>query len=697
MKRSFLIFIISGVISVAAMAGVFSANTQLQLSRWLNPTGAMLRLHKQALPSRVNAFITIDNEDAINHLRDNGVELHSRFGNVLTVTMALNDIDAIARNVAGVKHISLEQRCTLCNDSALRMSHFPYSFYMSDGIARNVYSGNGVLVGVIDVGTDFNHINFLDEQGNSRILRVYMPADATGSHPVIDGMELPGSEYVTPEQIRLLTTDDTHSGHGTHTTGTAAGSYMANGFNGVATRAQIVACSMPEDSLTDVNIANSVKYIFNYANQVGLPAVINMSIGSQEGSHDGSSFLCRLFDDVSGPGRICVVSAGNDGEKAMHIEKEMSDNDSLCTFLLNKSSSNVISGYSSMWSSGTLPHSADLVIWDVVADSLVHRLDFPHDAVLDSVYVVTSDADTVLGKYFDGEVAFASTLEDNDRFHSIVAPDYKCLDVQRYRLGIIYKAARGEVLSGWAGNTLYYDDCSLSSGSWLSGTARGSISDLATGDSTISVGAYCSTMSFRMKDGSVSNYNQGDGPGAIASYSSYGPDNRGKPRPMVVAPGCALVSSQNRYYSVYSRPKYQFDVVEVDGEQYPYGVGTGTSMSTPVVTGAIALMLEINPLLSPSEISSILESTSTRDAWVETDVERWGYGKLDIDSCIKQLLRYIDGDVNGDGVVSASDITNLYNIILGFDYKNIQRSDINVDGATSGSDVTKIYNMILGL
>ena len=52
---------------------------------------------------------------------------------------------------------------------------------------------------------------------------------------------------------------------------------------------------------------------------------------------------------------------------------------------------------------------------------------------------------------------------------------------------------------------------------------------------------------------------------------------------------------------------------------------------------------------------------------------------------------------NGDGVVSASDITNLYNIILGFDYKNIHRSDINVDGATSGSDVTKIYNMILGL
>ena len=206
------------------MAGVLSANTQLQLSQWLNPTGAMLRLHKQSLPSRVNAFITIDNEDVINQLRDNGVELHSRFGNVLTVTLALNDIDAIARNVAGVKHISLEQRCTLCNDSALRMSHFPYSFYMSDGIARNVYSGNGVVVGVIDVGTDFNHINFLDEQGNSRILRVYMPADSTGSHPVIDGMELPGSEYVTPEQIRLLTTDDTHSGHGTHTTGTAAGS-----------------------------------------------------------------------------------------------------------------------------------------------------------------------------------------------------------------------------------------------------------------------------------------------------------------------------------------------------------------------------------------------------------------------------------------------------------------------------------------
>lgn len=694
MKRTSILLYIMIATWVVAVSGVFSASTSLRLAKL---TGKKSLKQQDAPNFNVKAFITVDdNQDIINKLMGSGVVVNSRFGNVLAITLPLSQVDDISRT-NGVKHIALEQRCSLTNDSALRMSHFPYTSYLSDSVESYVYSGRGVVVGMIDVGIDFNHINFLDKNGKSRIVRAYLPCDSTGSHPVINGFELPGSEYITPEQISSLTTDDTHSGHGTHTTGTAAGGYMGNGFNGVATRAQIVTCSMPEDSLTDVNIANSVNYIFNYANQVGLPAVINMSIGSSEGAHDGSSLLCQIFDELSGPGRICVVSAGNDGAKAMHIQKDIAECDSLATFLLNRSSNNVLSGYSSMWSASSSPHGVDLVIWDIIADTLVHRLDIPHYAEQDSVYCVTSESDSIFGKYFDGEIAFACALEENGRFHSIVEPNFSCLDNQRYRLGTIYKVPPGDTLSGWAGYSLYYDSSSLTDSGWSSGTSRGSISDLATGDSTISVGAYCSTLSFTMKDGSTSTYNQGQGPGDIAAFSSYGPDARGIARPMVAAPGCALVSSQSRYYSVYARPKYQFDVVEIEGIQYPYGVGSGTSMSTPVVAGSIALMLEILPSLSPTEISALLASTSARDEWVAMNEERWGYGKLDIETCIKHLLQRLDGDVNGDGVVTASDVTNLYNIILGFDDKNIQRSDVNVDGATSASDITKVYNHILGL
>ena len=86
---------------------------------------------------------------------------------------------------------------------------------------------------------------------------------------MIDGYELPGSCYENPSDIALLKTDDTASSHGTHTLGTAAGSYKENGWHGVACDADIVVCGMPEQQLTDVNIANAVKYIFDYADRVG--------------------------------------------------------------------------------------------------------------------------------------------------------------------------------------------------------------------------------------------------------------------------------------------------------------------------------------------------------------------------------------------------------------------------------------------
>ena len=693
MKRSVLLLYLITISSVIAVAGVFSAQTSVQLAKQVGKSP--LRQHAAAI-SRVKAFVTVDDvNEAINHFAQSGVVVNSRYGNVLAVTLPVGQVDALARS-HGVKHIALEQRCYLCNDSALRMSHFPNATYSHGSEESYVYSGRGVVVGVIDVGVDFNHINFLDSAGNSRIVRAYLPCDSTGSHPHVNGMELPGSEYVTIDQIKTLTTDDTKSGHGTHTTGTAAGGYLGNGLNGVATGAQIVVCSMPEEYLTDVNIANSVNYIFNYANEVGLPAVINMSLSSQDGPHDGTSQLCKVFDELSGPGRICVVSASNDGDKAIHIQREMQEDDSLATFLVNSNSNNKIEGYSSMWSSSAEPHSVEMVVWDIVADTLVHRLALPQSPVADSVYCISSDNDAIFGQYFNGEVYFACAIEENGLFHSLIQPDFDCLDSQHYRVGIIYRASQGVTLNGWAGVSLHYSGCSLNDSGWLDGTTVGTISDLATGDSTISVGAYCSSFSFTMKDGSTNTNNEGQAPGAIAIFSSYGPDARGIPRPTVTAPGCALASSQNRYYSVYTRPKYQVDVVEIEGVQYPYGVGWGTSMSAPVVTGAIALMLEIDPTLSPATITDILRATSIRDEWVDMNEERWGVGKLDIYACIKLLLGRMRGDVNGDGVVNSADVTCLYKIILGNGSNHIQRADLNIDGVINSADITVDYSIILG-
>ena len=62
----------------------------------------------------------------------------------------------------------------------------------------------------------------------------------------------------------------------------------------MAPEADIVMCAL-SNSATDVNIANSLKYILNYAKSVGKPCVISVSIGKRKGPHDGTSNICKIY------------------------------------------------------------------------------------------------------------------------------------------------------------------------------------------------------------------------------------------------------------------------------------------------------------------------------------------------------------------------------------------------------------------
>jgi len=674
------------------MAGVRSARSSIELAkRHYNASKSTTKENNDII---LRAIIAVEDSNILSQLASMGVEVNAKFGNMATVTFPMNSIEKLS-NTQGVKRVELEHHYSLCNDKALELSLYPSMTYTHEDITSPAYTGNGVVVGMIDVGVDFNHINFLDKDGNNRIVSAYLPCDNSGTHPVIDGKELPGSEYTTTEQIRQLTTDDSTEYHGTHTTGTAAGSCMDNGYHGVATGAQLVICAMPDDSLTDFNIANSIKYIFDYADKAGKPAVINMSLGSQDGAHDGSSTLCQLFEEVTGPGRVCVVSSGNDGNMPMSISKKLGDNDSLATFLTNWYSRPVMQGYSSMWSRSSNRHTVDIEIWDVKEKMMLHRLDIPQEAVLDSVYVISSETDSVFSKYFVGELYFACALEDNGLFHSLVETNYSTIDRSRYRIGLVNKAPSGATLMGWCGGQPVYTKSGIDG--WTGGSVGYgcTVSDLATTDSVISVGAYCSSNSFVMMDGTTKTI--GDcTPFDIAYFSGFGPDALNRPRPDVVAPGYMLASSVSRYVDAFQNPANVVDRISVNGIDYPYGIEGGTSMSAPVVSGAIALWLEINPTLSPSDIRDIFSATCYGDSYVENGpAKKWGYGKLDIEGGIYYLLEKLDGDVNGDGAVTATDITCLYNILLGNSYEFINRADVNRDGSITASDITVDYNKLL--
>ncbi|MBL0103977.1 MAG: hypothetical protein IPP51_09635 [Bacteroidetes bacterium] len=62
-------------------------------------------------------------------------------------------------------------------------------------------------------------------------------------------------------------------------------------------------------------MANAVEYIFNKAQQLGKPCVINASLGDYIGSHDGldleSQYISNLLNQQAG--RALVAAAGNVG------------------------------------------------------------------------------------------------------------------------------------------------------------------------------------------------------------------------------------------------------------------------------------------------------------------------------------------------------------------------------------------------
>lgn len=95
------------------------------------------------------------------------------------------------------------------------------------------------------------------------------------------------------------------------------------------------------------------------------------------------------------------------------------------------------------------------------------------------------------------------------------------------------------------------------------------------------------------------------------SHSGAGPTFSCIKKPDVVAPGSHIISC--------CPPK--------KGKGYFYSTKSGTSMSTPIVSGAIALLLSKYPSMSPREIKIRLKNTST-DLHLPHDRQGWGY--LDI-------------------------------------------------------------------
>jgi hypothetical protein len=166
------------------------------------------------------------------------------------------------------------------------------------------------------------------------------------------------------------------------------------------------------------------------------------------------------------------------------------------------------------------------------------------------------------------------------------------------------------------------------------------LSSPATASRVLAVGSYNTKRCWPDSTGTTQCSSVPDtlaGEGMLTFFSSKGPTRDGREKPEVVAPGFVVTSARSHQMDTYHRDAYQLGrTLDPDREHFVFA---GTSMSAPHVAGALALLLQNVPHLTPEDARARLRSTAYQDSHTgPTWNPAAGSGKLDVAALIDTVV-----------------------------------------------------------
>lgn len=549
-------------------------------------------------------------------------------GGVHIVSIPIAQLRSLAADQR-VRRIEARPLGTALNDSmAIHLNALPV--YAGTNLPQP-YTGKDVVVGIMDIGFDLTHPNFLSRDTTQyRIKRLWdmLSTDTVGSPFYV------GRDYTSREALLDLqhSRDGLDMTHGTYTLGIAAGSGYTSNYRGMAPESDICLVSNAvSDNIAYIDSADyykytyatdalGFKYIFDYATSVNKPCVISLSEGSTQDFWGYDQLYYAMLDSLVGPGRILVAAAGNNAAYKSWFRKPFGD-ESMGSFLISDRSDMLLTFKSAQ------DFSLRFVLYADTNDTLMIRTS---DVLMQKDSVLTS-----LLRFDDFALAVKT-----EAYPSCYDAREMCYDVKvstTYNIGS-QRNLSVEVLGQDADVEFFRVNGQLCSNDLNPALNAGEnvccIHSPSSAPCVISVGATSYRDGIQNLNGEWKSYWLGQG-GVRAPFSSVGPTFDGRVKPDVMAPGNNIISSFSSYY-MEAHPDASdltWDVGRYDfnGRPYAWISSSGTSASSPAVAGAIALWLQAKPDLTPEEVKDVLSHTCRHyDEGLTYPNNEYGYGEIDV-------------------------------------------------------------------
>lgn len=594
-------------------------------------------------PVEVTMLMRVADDTTIDRLRAAGAEIRQVEGPIVVLSAPADKADHIALT-EGVVSVSLNRELGLAewtSQIGIDRSRTVLGLDKAHSGAQplsEAYTGKGVIVGVIDRGLDAQHLSFLDKDGNLRVKRVFFTLSNNSS-----------VDLKTPAHIKNWKGDVSTGTHGTHVTGIAAGSALAdNGsdapdLTGAAPEADIMLAAS-QGGLTNDFMLRAARQIADAAREEGKPCVINISLGNNGGPMDGTDEACVALSEIAAEsGAVFCVASGNEGDANATLHATFADNTPVRTFIESSPYTEYVwpsaigfyaraLGNFEIWSEDETPVNVtfELVKIDdpetplasvTVGSENAAYISTPNGVSsigISSKFINTADTyfNTTLTSSFIGgqarvepannryhvecrtQLQFSS--EANDKTHAMVM---KIEGTPGKQVFVYTSTISGLFPMNFASRKL---------DGFIDPDGDGTLNAMACAHNIITVGSY-NTHRF-----STQGIGLGQGVNQTSYFSSWARLLDGRHLPHICAPGMNIVSAMSRHYekgSSYNEqtePKYYSRAY--NGETYYWTPMTGTSMATPYMTGVAAMWLSADPTLTTDEIIRIAQETSSEPA-----------------------------------------------------------------------------------